>query len=70
MNKDLEMTLALFVSIVILGFGMSFLIVGRELYGSDASILWVSGMLSWMAIVGICNFIIYLTNRNNKEKRK
>ena len=67
MNKDLEMVIVLSGALLLFWFGMSFLTMGRILYGSDASLLWVSGILSYMGILGFSNFIIYLTNRNKEE---
>ena len=66
MNKDLEMIIVLCGAIIFFWFGMSFLFVGRMLYGSDASLLWASGILSWFGIIGICNFILYLIRRNKE----
>lgn len=66
MNKDIEMVLVLFGAIIFLWFGMSFLFIGRILYGKDASLLWAFGILSWFGIMGICNFILYLIKRNKE----
>ena len=67
MNKDLEMVIVLLGAILLYWFGMIFLIQGRILYGSDASLLWASGILTFMGIMGFGNFIIYLTNRNEND---
>ncbi len=66
MNKDLEMVLVLSGAIILFWFGMSILTAGRILYGSDASLLWASGMLSWLGIIGFSSFIIYLMERNKE----
>ena len=49
--------LGLFMSIVRIWFSFAFLIVGRILYGSDASLLWASGMLFIIAVNVITEFL-------------
>ncbi|KKN67343.1 hypothetical protein LCGC14_0462070 [marine sediment metagenome] len=66
MNKDLEMILVLSGAIILFWFGMSILTAGRILYGSDASLLWASGMLTWLGIIGFSSFIFYLMGRNKE----
>ena len=64
MNKDLEMVLTLTGASIMLWFALSLLIIGRELYGSDAALLWASGILSLLGVNGIATFFLYLTRRN------
>lgn len=67
MNEDLEMVLVLILALFIFWFGMVFLLAGREIYGTDASLLWVSGILTLLGINGIGNFIGYLWSRNENS---
>jgi len=64
MRKDLEMVLILIGASIMLWFALSVLIIGKELHGSDAALLWASGILSLLGINGIANFVLYLVGRN------
>lgn len=69
MNKSIVMVMQLFMALFLLFFGMGVLIIGRNLYGSDASILWFGGFISYIAIKGTIGFIDYLfaLGRKNDE---
>jgi len=60
--KNLEWAVVLFGAIFMLWFSFAILIVGRQLYGSDASLIWASGLLSLIGIRGLSNFILFIWN--------
>ena len=66
MNELQEWVLVLAGSMFMLWFSLSTLIVGKSLYGSDASLLWACGFLSFMGIRGIANIILLLINKRNE----
>ncbi len=45
-------------AILMLWFSFSVLIVGKILYGSDATLLWASGILLYMGFRGLMNVIV------------
>jgi len=64
-----QLILSIFVllgSIIMLWFSLSFLIVGRSLYGSDASLLFAAGFLFFIAINSLTNLFLKL----NKEVKQ
>lgn len=67
MNKHILMVIQLAMSLVLLFFGMAFYLVGRELYGPDAALIWVGGFLSYIAVRGVAEFLIYLSKLNDVE---
>ena len=60
MKKDIQMIIVLIGAMFFFWFGTSSLIIGKQLYGSDAVLLWVSGLLTFMGIQGIANFVNFL----------
>jgi cytochrome c biogenesis protein CcdA len=60
MKKYVEEILFLGITMMLLFFGLGILIAGRVIYGSDASLIWASGILTFMGINGFMNFIRYL----------
>ena len=67
MNKNIEWVFVLCLSMVLLFFGMLLLIIGRNIYGADASLLWASGILTYMGIRGLAGFILYLWKLKDNE---
>lgn len=49
-----------FMGIFLLFFGIGFYLVGNELYGSDASLIWVGGMLVLISVQGLVNYYVKL----------
>ena len=70
MNKNIAMVLQLFMALFLMFFGLAFLFIGRELYGPDASLIWVGGMLTYLAVRGIVEFIVYLVELNDAEEKE
>lgn len=52
-------------------FSVSFmvLIVGREIYGSDAALLWGMGLVTYPALGMIVNVIKYAFDKNKETKQ-
>lgn len=76
MRDELIMITILIGAIFMFWFGMLILNIGQEVYGEDASLLWVSGILTLMGINGVYNFVRYLwdlhdeTKPSEKEKKQ
>lgn len=61
--KKYEMIYILVFTFLFLWVGFMILIAGKELYGGDASLLWASGILTYMGIKGFASIILYIWNR-------
>ncbi len=48
------------MGILLLFFGFAFYLVGRDIYGSDASLIWVGGMMVLIAIQTLVNYFVNL----------
>lgn len=48
------------MGILLLFFGFSFYLVGRDIYGSDASLIWVGGMMVLISIQTLTNYFVNL----------
>lgn len=68
MKKYLVEILCLGMTIIILFSGLGILILGRIVYGSDASLLWASGILTFMGLNGLANFVRYLLSFKEEKE--
>ncbi len=66
MNEKIEYLLVLIMAFVMLFFGLAFWLIGRDLYGSDASLIFAGGFLVYMAIKGIVNSIEGILKKKNE----
>lgn len=57
-------------SFIMFWFSFSFLIAGKTLYGNDATTLWVSGILFYMAANGVANFIRTLIDKYQERNKR
>lgn len=48
------------MGILLLFFGFAFYLIGRNIYGSDASLIWIGGMMVWIAIQALVNYFVNL----------
>ena len=64
MKEEITMIMVLVGAIIMFWFALIILIIGRNLYGADASLLWASGILTMFGINGIWNFISYLMEKS------
>ncbi len=69
MNKHLAMVLQLFISLFLLFFGVAFYLIGKDMYGPDAALIWVGGMITIWAIRGLAEFIMYLIKLNDADQK-
>ncbi len=49
-----------FVIYVFLFLGIGFYLVGKELYGFDAALIWTGGMLVLISVQGLVNYYVKL----------
>lgn len=63
--KRFEMIFVLILATFLFYFGMTFLLVGKNIYGSDATLLWASGILTYMGIRGFAVIISFIINKKN-----
>lgn len=70
MNKPQEMFWVLVLAMILLFFGLTLLTIGKNIYGPDASLLWVSGILTYMGIRGLGVFILYLWELKDAKRSK
>lgn len=48
------------VGILLLFFGFAFYLIGRNIYGTDASLIWVGGMTVLIATQTLANYFSHL----------
>ncbi|HEC39533.1 hypothetical protein LCGC14_0538110 [marine sediment metagenome] len=60
MKKELEMIFVSILTFFMLWFGIGFYLIGKEIYGSDAALMWVGGMITYMGIQGFASIIMYI----------
>lgn len=61
------------ISIILMGlflffFGFAFYLIGRNLYGTDASLIWVGGMLVIISIYGIVGYYVNLYKEGRNDR--
>ena len=48
------------MGILLLFFGFAFYLIGRNIYGSDASLIWVGGMMVLIALQTLVSYFVDL----------
>ena len=69
MNKFLILITTLIIAIIILSFSFTVLYIGKNLFGSDATILWASGILAYISMSMIIQIIVILWYSQKNEKK-
>jgi len=67
--KRYEIILILINTFLLFGFGILCLLVGKNIYGIDASILWASGILTYIGIQGFVFIIKFIWDETKNAKR-
>ena len=48
------------MGVLLLFFGFAFYLIGRNIYGDDASLIWVGGMMVLISIQALVNYFVNL----------
>jgi hypothetical protein len=72
MNKYLYITLSLFGSLFLVYMGLAFWIAGRVIYGSDSSIIFAGGMLTFLGLWTLAQLFkeIWKDTHTNERRSK
>lgn len=69
-KKFLEGLAVNFMGFLMLYFGLAFYIIGRNIYGKDATLIFAGGMLSVFAVNGLAQYYFNLFNHRKKGVKK
>lgn len=57
--KRNEIIFTFILAMFLFSFGMIFLYAGRHIYGSDAGVLWASGIITYLGLKGFAEVFLY-----------